>query len=281
MRTLVEILQKDLRTVTNTQIRIAQNERRRTGEKLEEALCRLGFIKEETIAEALGLQYQLATITTIDPREIDLIWLNQHGSLVRAKHSKFLPLRSNGRRSFAVVNPADFKLFDFIQSVEGHTRGVVLTTEKNINDAMEVLDASLSTNDLERLVTRGEIEGAEGDAIESLVDSMLHEAIRENATDLHIEPTQHTTQVYLRIDGARRPFISLPKSLHDSIVNLIKVRANIKPDQHLRGRRPAESTAGGIVIAKWKQPHCKLHRSRPRDGKEDLRRQVPCPAGSE
>jgi len=103
LRTLVEILQKDLRAVTNMQIRIAQNERRRTGEKLEEALCRLGFIKEETIAEALGLQYQLATITTIDPREIDLIWLNQHGSLVRAKRSKFLPLRSRASARTSVT----------------------------------------------------------------------------------------------------------------------------------------------------------------------------------
>ncbi len=232
MRSLVEILQKDLKAVTGTQIRIAENERRRTGEKLEEALCRLGFIKEETVAQALGLQYQLPVITRIHPEEVDLVWLSEHASWERAKRSKFLPLRSNGRRSFVVVNPADFQLFDFIESVEGHTRTVALTTEKSLSYALEALNASLSTADLERLVIRGELEGAEGDAIETLVDSMLHEAIKKNATDLHIEPTQHTTQVYLRIDGARRPFVSLPKALHQSVTNLIKVRADIKSDQH-------------------------------------------------
>ncbi len=225
-------MQQDLKAVTEIQIRIAENERRRTGEKLEDVLCRLGFVKEETVVQALGIQYGLPVLETIDPNEVDLTWLNEHASLERAKRSKFLPLQSDGQGFFALVNPADFQLFDFIESIEGHTRGVALTTEKKLNGALEAINASLSPADLERLVGRAVIEGAEGGAVESLVDSMLHEAIRRRATDLHIEPTQHTTQIYLRIDGVRRPFASLPKTLHESIVNLIKVRADIKPDQH-------------------------------------------------
>ena len=232
MRTVAEILRDDLRAVTPMEIQIAENERRRTGERIEEALCRLGFLKEETVAEALGIQYNLPVLASVSPEEVDLDWLYEHASIEKATSSVFLPLKSNGARAFAIVNPADLAVIDLIRSFDGRARDLKITTVKTIREALERITVSESPIDLERLIERGEIEGTEGNAVETLVDAILYEAIKKKATDVHIEPTPETTHIYLRVDGVRRPLLSLPPKLHQAVVNIIKVRADIKPDQH-------------------------------------------------
>jgi type II secretion system protein E len=69
---------------------------------------------------------------------------------------------------------------------------------------------------------------ASGDEpIIQLVDSMLSEAVRRRASDIHIEPSMHQLRVRYRIDGVLQDVNSPPKALHGPVVSRIKIMAGL------------------------------------------------------
>lgn len=75
-----------------------------------------------------------------------------------------------------------------------------------------------------------------------MVDRILALAIKDKASDIHIEPMRDEVVVRFRIDGGLRKMYSLPKDLHQTIVARFKVLAELMSDEH---RRPQE---GRIVL---------------------------------
>jgi type IV pilus assembly protein PilB len=65
-----------------------------------------------------------------------------------------------------------------------------------------------------------------------LVNSLLEYAIFENASDIHIEPTESETTVRYRVDGVLRSAMKLPRSVQAGVVARIKILANLKIDEH-------------------------------------------------
>ncbi|MDO9578339.1 MAG: GspE/PulE family protein, partial [Candidatus Cloacimonadales bacterium] len=60
-----------------------------------------------------------------------------------------------------------------------------------------------------------------------LINLIITEAIKSNATDIHIEPLTKSTQVRFRVDGALREVMSPPIGLHAGMVSLVKVMAKL------------------------------------------------------
>ena len=65
--------------------------------------------------------------------------------------------------------------------------------------------------------------GADDEPIIQLVDSMLSEAVRMRASDVHLEPGKETVQIRYRIDGVLHDVNTAPRALHGSIVSRIKI----------------------------------------------------------
>lgn len=61
---------------------------------------------------------------------------------------------------------------------------------------------------------------------ERLLELLLHLAVRERATDIHIAPTAGSRSVLLRVDGVLRPFVAMPVAL-DRLTAFIKLRAEM------------------------------------------------------
>jgi type IV pilus assembly protein PilB len=90
---------------------------------------------------------------------------------------------------------------------------IVYATEKTIADSIAELkrDAEFSEPEL----------GAE--RIAELVDKIIHYALRERATDIHIEPLEISSRIRFRVDGNLRDVTTYPKNLHRAVISRLKI----------------------------------------------------------
>ncbi len=70
-------------------------------------------------------------------------------------------------------------------------------------------------------------ELAEGSPVINMVNSVIQRAIRDGASDVHIEPGRHRSRIRLRIDGVLYEYSTLKPELHPAIVSRLKVMANL------------------------------------------------------
>ena len=76
---------------------------------------------------------------------------------------------------------------------------------------------------------------SEGDVempIIRITDAMLEYGARNNASDIHIEPTEKSIKVRFRIDGLLQDVLELPKRIHNAIVTRIKILSKLRIDEH-------------------------------------------------
>jgi type IV pilus assembly protein PilB len=69
-------------------------------------------------------------------------------------------------------------------------------------------------------------------SIVEIVDKLIHEAERERASDIHIDPAEHHVRVRFRIDGVLTDRFSCAKNMHGEIISRIKVLSSLRTDEH-------------------------------------------------
>lgn len=118
-----------------------------------------------------------------------------------------------------------------------------LTTQEDINHALDQysgLQAELkelveSSETLETVKEKeakvSEDEITETSPAAKIVASLLKRAVREKASDIHIEPSEEQVMVRFRIDGVLRKVLELPKQIQAAITSRIKILANLKIDE--------------------------------------------------
>lgn len=69
--------------------------------------------------------------------------------------------------------------------------------------------------------------------VEKIVDMLIEYAYDNKASDIHIEPKEEETLIRFRIDGVMHDVLRLPKSIHEEVINRIKIASRLKTDEHL------------------------------------------------
>lgn len=114
---------------------------------------------------------------------------------------------------------------EFSQLVDEATGGALPESLKILQDKAGTLDEKqLSAKDLAEI--------AEKLPIVQVVDSLLHHAIVQNASDIHIEPFEEAVVVRYRIDGMLHDVMTLPRAVYPALVARFKVLSNLKLDEH-------------------------------------------------
>jgi type IV pilus assembly protein PilB len=148
--------------------------------------------------------------------------------------------KDNNTLRVAMLNPDDIQTVDFIKKKIGLKISPCFTTEESIKKVLQQYNKSLQAEfgdiidkNSEDLSGKEDLEKIAQDLpIIRIVDTLLHHAILQSASDIHIEPDEKELRVRYRIDGVLHEAMTLPKQVIPGIVARIKVLTNLKLDEH-------------------------------------------------
>lgn len=214
------------------------------GGLLGEILMAQRTITERQLMEALAAQLEVAFIETIDDAKVPDELITPL-PINFAKQFKLLPIgqRDDGTAIVATAEPLEVAALDDLATLLDAPLELCLSTSQEIIQtinqvydrgtahaaaAMEDLeDEDLDTfaQDFEEAV---DLLDSEDEApIIRLVNSLISQAIKEHASDIHVEPGERDLVVRFRIDGILYEKIRPPKRLQASIVSRIKIQAEL------------------------------------------------------
>ena len=217
-----------------------------SGGRLMDVLVELGFVSEDEILDACAKQLALPVRTAIRPEEVDE-QLVERVPITFAKAHGLLPVSRDERGAVHVLvsDPFDTDPLDDLRLLfEGAEIEAELASRRTILSAInQVYDRSVSStteivedvaDDLEALASeistepQDLLDSADEAPIIRLVNSLLQQAVKERASDIHIEPFEKEIRVRFRIDDILyEPMRPLPKALLASIVSRIKVMGHL------------------------------------------------------
>jgi len=245
IRTFRQVVVPGLASLTAEQIEAAEKESRRTGVPAIECIWRLSFADCETVlrklASALGLDYQPLDNCAVDAGAVKLLQAKQ------ALRYCVLPLSAKeGDVRVAVCNPFDYAGLDELRMLFKGDFGIVLSRREDIikaikrhygigADAMESLSNGNGGGPAVEIKSDIAEEAAASDAsVLKFVNLLLIEALRDRATDIHLEPFENDLRVRYRIDGVLHD-TAVPvsiKNFQSAIISRIKVMGNMDIAEH-------------------------------------------------
>jgi general secretion pathway protein E len=228
--------------LTLPQLEEALRRKAETGRRLTDAVVELGFLNEEEVLEALAEQLGLRVHPSFGADDVDT-GLIEKVPIQFAKSSGVLPLRrtATGAVRVAIADPLDTALLDDLRllfdgaevETELASRRAILAVINQVYDrGTSSIDSIVedATDDFASLAS--EISAEPQDLLDSdddapiirLVDSLLQQAVKERASDVHIEPFERDIRVRFRVDDILyEPVSPLPKALLPSVVSRIKI----------------------------------------------------------
>ncbi|MDG6773940.1 ATPase, T2SS/T4P/T4SS family [Thiomicrorhabdus sp. ZW0627] len=223
--------------ISPDQLEIALTEQRKTGKKLGEVLFRLGFLTEEAVSEAIGesVGFDSMSLSGIvpDAKAISLI------SESFARNYLIMPvsLRDNTLK-VAMASPDDILLLDklkrHIQKPDIQILPTLGVEKEILNTIDNYYGYELSIDGILRELETGKIditrisEAREySQPMVRLVDSILTDAVKKNASDVHFEPEENYIRIRYRIDGVLQEVRLLHKSFWSGLVVRLKVMSRL------------------------------------------------------
>jgi type IV pilus assembly protein PilB len=218
-----------------------------TGQQLDEAVTlqhsRGGRLGDILVKEGMITAGELAQMVSIQ-LNVPLIDLRRHmvqpdalhfiPETIARKH-KLIPLNIIGDSLVVVMaDPEDIRTVEDLKARTGMRVEVALGAPADIEWA---IDLNYRSGDrIEKRVTRS-AEAAEAakprpeltasTPIAESVDLLIEQAVRDRASDIHLEPQADRLRVRYRIDGILRDMYSLSTSAHEELVSRIKVLAGM------------------------------------------------------
>jgi type IV pilus assembly protein PilB len=228
--------------VTQEQFERALEEQKRSGGLISSNLIKLGYVKEEELLRFLSQQYGLPTIDLakirIPPDVIKLIPMD-----VAQKHRVLPVSRAGSTLVLAMSDPTNYFAIDDIKFLTGYNIDVVVAEESALKEAIDLYYEQASSLDQvmtgledmefevvgdEEDVDVEELERATSDApVVKFVNYILTDAIRKEASDIHLEPYEKMFRVRYRIDGVLHEVIRPPMKLKNAIISRLKIMANL------------------------------------------------------
>jgi type II secretory ATPase GspE/PulE/Tfp pilus assembly ATPase PilB-like protein len=146
----------------------------------------------------------------------------------------------DGVLTVAMASPADADLVRRLGQIAQMPVSPVFALPREIDDAVAVhystdkgLEESLTELERSSLFDRPEIAGeklaalAENNALIQILEEIIHYAMRERATDIHVEPQETHCRIRFRIDGNLREILTYSRKLHRALLSRIKILSNL------------------------------------------------------
>ena len=242
----------DAGLVSKEKLDQADQESKKTKQKLDDVLVANGYISREDLvkleAYILGIPF-----VNLEKEKIDSDVLRIIPEPI-AKSNNIVAFRKKGKElEVAMLDPEDLRTIEFIKKTTPLRVLPRLTTPEGIKNVLrqyqETLEAEFGdiikkeAGDIRTIQEKepGSVEAEEKENLKKvaeelpivkIVDTLLKHAILQRASDIHVEPSEKEVSVRYRIDGILRLAMTLPIIAASGIVARIKVLSNLKLDEH-------------------------------------------------
>jgi type IV pilus assembly protein PilB len=226
--------------ISREQLERALAEQKSSGRMLGEMLVEQGIISSvafvRSMAKCLGVPGCQLRHGLIDPLQVKLIGAEE------AERLRVIPMFKVGDTlTVAMAEPQSLPAIDRLKQLTGLKIRPVLALPTNILEFVKKYGSgevdvnafltSLAESDVE-VVERESVDDGPttdldkmiaGSPIINLVNIALLTAVKDKASDIHIEPDKRGTRVRYRIDGVLRDLMKPPQGMHAAIVSRVKV----------------------------------------------------------
>jgi type IV pilus assembly protein PilB len=248
---LVSELVREFTNLTDDQLRQAVEIQKETKEPLPQILVNMGLINEKDKAKCLGRQWGIPFVDLTE-RQLDkeLIKLIPRHLLQRLRA---VPLEQTARKlTVAMVNPLDIFAIDQLRLVAGLEIEPVIATEDDVNNVLgqalavseeigaaikqvaeeigqgEAAEITFEQKSAEEELSVDQLKELTEDApVVRLVNLIIRQALRDAASDIHIQPEASRVRVRYRIDGILHDKMVVPKAVQAALVSRVKVMAEM------------------------------------------------------
>lgn len=231
------LLQKD--EITQEQLNDALRIQKEVGKKLGEILVERGFVSEKvvlyTLSEQLGLD-----IVNLDNYHIS-IDATKLISEKLAKRTNAIPIKLIGDKILvAMCEPLNIFDIEDIEMESGKKAEIVLASKAQIQNSIEKFmgrrsaekavedfnKENLAYEDLNSINEEIDVN-VNNSPVVRLINSLIKQALKMSASDIHIEPLENRIRVRFRIDGDLQEILTPSKHTQSAIVTRIKIMAGL------------------------------------------------------
>jgi general secretion pathway protein E len=232
--------------LSNSKLEEALAHQQEKGGRLGEVLLHLRALREEEILEGLALQFGLPWVPQLESANIDHELIKKV-PIAFCRRYRVLPLRhEDGIILVASTDPLETVALDDLRLLLGKPVRSVLTTGVSLlarlnraydesaspdgaEQVMEDIAASESLDQIAHELDEPQdlLDATDEAPIIRLVNSVLFQAVRQRASDIHFESFERGLVVRYRIDGVLYPVLTPPKHLQASIIARIKIMAGL------------------------------------------------------
>ena len=252
-RLLGEILVERQR-LTPAQLSEALVQQRVSGKRLGALLVELGALDERDLADALGEHFGVPVVDLRReaPDEAAIARIPE----TTARSLTVVPLKIvDGVLEVAVADPSDQLARDLrqvaglpVQLIVASTSDIKRATDRGYR-ALAALDQHVTAFQaanpvLAQAATSPLTVGSDSAPVVQVVNLLLAQALRDRASDVHVEPMGDTVRVRFRIDGVLHDVVALPGSMGGAMVSRLKVLAGMNIVER---RRPQDGQIGMTV----------------------------------
>ncbi|TFG92019.1 MAG: type II secretion system protein GspE, partial [Syntrophobacterales bacterium] len=211
----------------------------------------------ESLAQRLGLDFS----EKIEDSRVDLAFLERL-PLQFARANNVLPLEeSDGKLLVATGDPSNLAVLDELRGLFGLPLEIILVPPHVVLEAINHLYSRVSGSaqdvvqelegeDLSTIATelnepRDLLDLSDEAPVIRLLNSILFQAVKERASDIHIEPYEREVEVRFRIDGILYKILSPPKVVQEAIISRVKIMAGL----NIAERRLPQDGRIRVVVA--------------------------------
>jgi len=236
------LLEKGYLTEEKLQVALAKQHEEGRRKLLGEVLMELELCSEDQVVECLAVEYQVPyaklDARLNDPKVVDVLPREY------IENNLVLPLFVvRNVLTIAVAEPSNLYLLDEIGSLAKMEIQIVAATAKDIRRLITALpnskvfviddiiedseraDVELIENAIEDI---GDVEEIAGQSpVIRLVNYVIYNAVKEGASDIHIEPAERCMRIRYRIDGKLYKSLEVPNHLLNAVTSRIKIMASM------------------------------------------------------
>ncbi len=219
----------------------ANKQKKEAGGSLTSALVKIGAITEDDLTKFISELYNVPVIN-LSSIEVDRSVIKLIPSDVASKF-QVIPVERTGRKlTVAMVNPSNIFAIDDIKFLTGLEVQPLIASESEIRKAIDryydqadSLAKVMKSMEEEVEIVEEQPEEEAGGAVEEadqapvvkLVNSLIADAVRKRASDIHIEPYEKCLRVRFRIDGVLYEMMAPPFRMKASITSRLKIMAEL------------------------------------------------------